>query len=88
MIHVPITPCTRTTTALPSAFRRLIITCDGAGASLDLIARLDELADWSAYQLIYTVGWERGGREKAAIAAVLAMADRGRCLRRGPRAPR
>jgi hypothetical protein len=57
--------------ALPPAFRRrLMITCDGAGASHDLIARLDKLAARPGYQVIYSVGWELGKREKAAIAAV------------------
>ena len=58
-------------TALPAAFRRrLMVTCDGAGASHDLIARLDKLAARPGYQVIYSVGWELGGREKAAITAV------------------
>jgi hypothetical protein len=62
-------------TALPPAFRRrLMITCDGAGASHDLITRLDKLAARPGYQLIYSVGWELGAREKAAIAAVPAQA--------------
>jgi hypothetical protein len=62
-------------TALPPGFRRrLMITCDGAGASHDLIARLDKLAARPGYQVIYSVGWELGGREKAAIAAVPAQA--------------
>jgi DDE family transposase len=57
--------------ALPPGFRRrLMITCDGAGASHDLIARLDKLATRPGYQVIYSVGWELGKREKAAIAAV------------------
>jgi hypothetical protein len=57
--------------ALPPAFRRrLMVTCDGAGASHDLIDRLDKLAARPGYQVIYSVGWELGGREKAAITAV------------------
>jgi hypothetical protein len=61
--------------ALPPAFRRrLMVTCDGAGASHDLIARLDKLAARRGYQVIYPVGWELGGREKAAITAVPAQA--------------
>src|SRR5215471_17959661 len=61
--------------ALPPAFRRrLMVTCDGAGASHDLIARLDKLAARPGYQVIYSVGWELGAREKAAIAAVPAHA--------------
>jgi Transposase DDE domain group 1 len=62
-------------TALPPAFRRrLMITCDGAGASHALIARLDTLAARRGYQLIYSVGWELAARERAAIAAVPARA--------------
>jgi hypothetical protein len=58
-------------TALPPAFRRrLMVTCDGAGASHDLIARLDALAARPGYQVIYSVGWELGAREKAAITAL------------------
>ena len=61
--------------ALPPKFRRrLMVTCDGAGASHDLIARLDTLASRPGYQLIYSVGWELGEREKAAIAAVPGQA--------------
>src|SRR5216683_1502888 len=55
-------------TALPPAFRRtLMVTCDGA--SHGLIARLDKLASRRGYELTYSVGWELGTREKAAIAA-------------------
>ena len=62
-------------TALPPGFRRrLMVTCDGAGASHDLIARLDKLAARPGYQLTYSVGWELGSRERAAIAAVPAGA--------------
>src|SRR5512135_2042235 len=61
--------------ALPPAFRRrLMVTCDGAGASHALIARLDALAARRGYQLTYSVGWELGGRERAAIVAVPAGA--------------
>jgi Transposase DDE domain group 1 len=57
--------------AVPPGFRRrLMVTCDGAGASHDLIARLDKLAARPGYQVIYSVGWELGARERAAIAAV------------------
>ena len=58
-------------TALPPAFRRrLMVTCDGAGASHGLIERLDELAARPGHQLIYSVGWELGERERTAITAV------------------
>ena len=57
-------------TALPPRFRRrLMITCDGAGASHGLITRLDKLAARPGCQLIYSVGWELAARERAAIAA-------------------
>ena len=62
-------------TALPPAFRRrLMVTCDGAGASHGLIERLDALAARPGHQLIYSVGWELGERERAAIAAVPGQA--------------
>jgi hypothetical protein len=62
-------------TAVPPGFRRrLMVTCDGAGASHGLIARLDALAARPGYQVIYSVGWELGAREKAAITAVPAPA--------------
>jgi Transposase DDE domain group 1 len=62
-------------TAVPPGFRRrLMVTCDGAGASHDLIARLDKLASRPGYQVIYSVGWELGGREKAAITAAPGQA--------------
>ena len=61
--------------ALPPGFwRRLMVTCDGAGASHDLITRLDTLAARPGYQVIYSVGWELGKREKAAITSVPAQA--------------
>ena len=47
-----------------------MVTCDGAGASHGLIERLDKLAARPGHQLIYSVGWELGERERAAIAAV------------------
>ena len=58
-------------TALPPACRRrLMVTSDGAGASHGLIERLDTLAARPGHQLIYTVGWELGERERTAIAQV------------------
>ena len=57
--------------ALPPAFRRrLMITCDGAGASHDLVKHLDKLAARPGHQLIYSVGWALGEREKAALRLV------------------
>jgi hypothetical protein len=55
-------------TALPPVFRRrLMVTSDGAGASHGLIERLDALASRPGYQLIYSVGWELGERERTAL---------------------
>jgi hypothetical protein len=57
--------------ALPPAFRRrLMITCDGAGASHDLVKHLDKLAGRRGYELTYSVGWALGEREKAALRLV------------------
>ncbi|HEX9515337.1 MAG TPA: IS1380 family transposase, partial [Streptosporangiaceae bacterium] len=61
--------------ALPPAFRRrLMVTCDGAGASHGLISRLDTLASRPGYQLTWSVGWELGERERTAIAKVPGQA--------------
>ena len=58
-------------TAVPAKHRRrLMITCDGAGASHGLVERLDELARRRGYQLVYSVGWELGERERRALARV------------------
>ena len=57
--------------ALPPEFRRrLMVTCDGAGASHDLVKRLDKLASRRGYQLVYSVGWALGERERQALALV------------------
>ncbi|MGE5292929.1 MAG: hypothetical protein ACM3ML_38230 [Micromonosporaceae bacterium] len=57
--------------ALPPALRRnLMVTCDGAGASHELVKKLDQLASRRGYQVIYSVGWALTGREKAALALV------------------
>ena len=57
--------------AVPPAFRRkLMITCDGAGASHDLIKHLDKLAARRGYELTYSVGWALTGREKTALRLV------------------
>jgi Transposase DDE domain group 1 len=57
--------------ALPPAQRhRLMVTCDGAGASHGLITRLDELASRRGCHLNYSVGWELGQRERQAIRLV------------------
>ena len=57
--------------AIPPQFRRkLMVTCDGAGASHGLIARLDTLAARHGYALTYSVGWALGEREKAALRLI------------------
>jgi hypothetical protein len=50
--------------------RRLMITCDGAGASHALVEELDRLAGRHGYQVTYSVGWELAARERAVIAVV------------------
>ena len=47
-----------------------MITCDGAGASHDLIKHLDKLAARPGHQLVYSVGWALGEREKTALRLV------------------
>src|SRR3974390_2906542 len=57
--------------ALPPAFRRrLMVTVDGAGASHGLVKHLDKLAARPGHQLVYSVGWALGEREKAALRLV------------------
>ena len=67
------------------------MTADGAGASHGLITRLDQLAARPGHQLTYSVGWELGARERAAIRLVpaeawqIAIDQRGEVReRRGP----
>jgi len=58
-------------TAVPARYRRrLMVTADGAGASHGLIGRLDELARRPGHQLVYSVGWELGDRERRALHRV------------------
>ena len=58
-------------TALPPALRRrLMVTCDGAGASHALVKELDRLASRHGYQLVYSVGWELAARERTAVGRV------------------
>jgi hypothetical protein len=57
--------------ALPPGFRRkLMVTVDGAGASHALVARLDQLAGRRGYELVYSVGWVLGERERTALRLV------------------
>jgi hypothetical protein len=54
----------------PGHRRKLMVTCDGAGASHGLIARLDTLAARRGYELTYSVGWALGEREKTALRLI------------------
>ena len=54
----------------PGLRRRLMITTDGAGASHELVTHLDKLAARPGHQLIYSVGWALGEREKTALRLV------------------
>jgi hypothetical protein len=57
--------------ALPPALRRrIMVTCDGAGASHDLVKELDRLASRHGYQVTWSVGWALSAREQAAIGKV------------------
>jgi hypothetical protein len=56
----------------PRSRRRLMVTCDGAGASHGLIEYLDKLAARPGRQLTCSVGWDLGARERAAIRLVPA----------------
>ncbi len=47
-----------------------MVTCDGAGASHDLVKRLDKLATRRGYELTCSVGWALTEREKTALALV------------------
>ncbi len=51
-----------------------MVTCDGAGASHDLIRHPGKLASRRGYELTYSVGWVPGEREKAALRLVPARA--------------
>ena len=72
----------------PKCRRRLMVTCDGAGASHGLLERLDQLASRPGHQLTYSVGWELGKREKTAICQVpdgawqIAVSPRGQVRER------
>jgi hypothetical protein len=54
----------------PAQRRRLMVTCDGAGASHDLVKELDRLAARHGYQVTWSVGWALGTREQAALGKV------------------
>ncbi|MDQ4033262.1 MAG: IS1380 family transposase [Actinomycetota bacterium] len=55
-------------TQIPTRYRRnLLITCDGAGASHGLVNHITNLnaSPWRSVQ--YSIGWDLGPRERAAI---------------------
>ena len=47
-----------------------MVTCDGAGASHELVKELDRLASRHGYQVTWSVGWALSAREQAAIGKV------------------
>jgi hypothetical protein len=47
-----------------------MVTCDGAGASHELVKELNRLASRHGYQVTWSVGWTLSGREQAAIGKV------------------
>jgi hypothetical protein len=50
--------------------RKIMVTCDGAGASQELVKELGRLAARHGYQVTYSAGWALGARERAAIGNV------------------
>lgn len=61
--------------AIPARYRRdLLITVDGAGSSHGLVDHLTTLNTRRGYRVHYSIGWDLGGRERTAIAGVLARA--------------
>jgi hypothetical protein len=73
--------------ALPPALRRrLMVTCDGAGASHELVKELDRLASRHGYQVTWSVGWALSARDRQGSRVRLGGRDRRQG--RGPRAPR
>jgi hypothetical protein len=46
-----------------------MVTCDGAGASHDLIDCLDKLASRPGHHLIYSVGWVLKSRSVTRLSA-------------------
>ena len=51
-----------------------MITVDGAGASHGLVKHLDKLAARPGHQLVYSVGWALGERERTALRLVPGQA--------------
>jgi DDE family transposase len=57
--------------ALPPALRRkIMVTCDGAGAGPGLVTELDRLAARHGYQVTWSAGWALGGREQGALGNI------------------
>lgn len=62
---------TEAITQVPVPYRRdLLITVDGAGASHGLVEHITTLNARPGYRVHYSIGWELGARERAAIARV------------------
>jgi Transposase DDE domain group 1 len=60
---------------IPARHRRdLLITTDGAGASHGLVEHISTLNARPGYRVHYSIGWELGARERAALARVPARA--------------
>jgi DDE family transposase len=58
-------------TQIPARYRRdLLITVDGAGASHGLVDHITTLNRRPGYRVHYSIGWELGDRERAAIGRV------------------
>ena len=75
--------------ALPPALRRrLMVTCDGACASHQLVKELDRLASRHGYQVRWSVGWTLSAREQAAIGKVPETPGKLPSMARVPGAPR
>ena len=71
----------------PKHRRRLLVIVDGAGASHGLVEHLHELAERPGRQLVYSVGWEMAGRERAALAQTPEQACRSPSMRPGAAGP-
>jgi Transposase DDE domain group 1 len=57
---------------IPAAYRRdLLITVDGAGASHGLVEHITTLNQRPGHRVHYSIGWDLGERERAAIGRVL-----------------
>ena len=81
--------------AIPPQFRRrLMVTCDGAGASHALVKRLDSLAARRGYELTYSVGWalslraSRGARGHIIGRIGHTVQDQSQALRKQHDTPR